>query len=103
MEKYIILVECEEQCIDLHCEFSYADNFYIAKITNPFDSVFIITEDNERQSYVQTAKYILDRGRIISIIPLLQKYSLNFFRTYIRIEEINRHLSRLKNIQIKYR
>jgi hypothetical protein len=103
MEKYIILVECAEQCIDLLCEFSHADNFCMATITNPFDSTFVITEDNERQSYIQVAKYILDRGRIISVIPLIEKYSINFFRIYIRIEEINRHLSRLNNIHIKYR
>lgn len=103
MEKYIILVECEEQCIDLHCDFSYADNFYTATITNPFDSIFVINEDDEREIYIQAAKYILDRGRVISVIPVSEKYSLNFFRTYIRIEEIDRHLSRLKNIHIKYR
>lgn len=103
MEKYIILVECAEQCIDLLCEFSHTDNFYTATITNPFDSIFVITEDNERQSYIQAAKYILDQGRVISLVPLIEKNSLNFFRIYLRIEEINRHLSRLKNIHIKYR
>lgn len=103
MEKYIILVECAEQCIDLLCEFSHTDNFYRAIITNPFDSIFVITEDIERQSYVKAAQYILDKGRVISVIPVSEKYSFNFFRTYIRIEEINRHLSRLRNSQIKSR
>jgi hypothetical protein len=96
MEKYMILIECEEQCIDLECEFSFVDDFYTVKITDPFDSICIIAEDNERQCYAEAARYILDKGRIISIIPLIEKHPFNFFRIYIRIEEINRHLSGIK-------
>jgi hypothetical protein len=96
MEKYIILIECEEECIDLQCEFSRVDSLYVVKISNPFDSDFFITGDHERHSYTEAAKYILDRGRVISIIPIVQKHTINFFRTYIRIEEINRHLAKMK-------
>lgn len=96
MGKYIILIDCEGFCIDLHCKFSHVENFYTVEITNPFDFTFIITKDDERQGYIEAAKYILDKGRIVSIIPLMEKNKHNFFHTYIRIEQINRHLSRLK-------
>lgn len=96
MEKYIILLDCEEFLIDLHCEFFHTYNTYTVTIVNPFDSTFFINEDSESQSYVQAAKYILDKGRIISIIPGIEKHPHNFFPSYIRIEEINRHLSRFE-------
>lgn len=102
MDVYIILIACEGQCIDLQCEFSHANHLYTAKITDPFDSTFVITEDYERKSYVAAAKYILDKGRIISIIPLIENDPLNFFRVYLRIEEIDRHLLRMKdNIKLR--
>ena len=96
MGKYIILIECEGYCIDLHCTFSCADNFCTVEITNPFDDTFIITKNNARQVHIEAAQYILDKGRIVSIIPIIQKHTHNFFHTYIRIEQINRHLSRLQ-------
>lgn len=96
MGKYIILIDCEGYCIDLHCKFSYVENFCTVEITDPFDFTFIITRDDEREGYIEAAKYILDKGRIISIIPFPEKHVYNFFYSYIRIEQINRHLSRLK-------
>ena len=96
IENYIILVNCEEQCLDLHCEFYFAENFYTAEITDPYDLSVIIKENYERECYAEAAKYILDKGRIISVVPLIEKNPFNFFSIYIRIEEINRHLTRLK-------
>jgi urate oxidase len=95
MEKYIILVDCGAECIDLHCELSGTENCFTAQITDGFHSEMIITDRIKNICYAKSASYILDKGRVISIVPL-EKNSGNFFRTYIRIEEINRHLSRLK-------
>lgn len=96
MKEYIILIDCEEHCIDLHCKFSCVDNFWKVGITDPFDYTFIITGDNERQVYIETAKYILDKGKIVSIIPSIEKDPHNLLHTYIRLEQIKRHLSGLK-------
>lgn len=96
MEIYIILIDCGEHCIDFRCKFSYVNNCYTVEIIDPYDSIFFIKEYDEAQSYLAAAKHILDKGRIISLTPIIQKYPLNFFRIYIRIEEINRLLTRLK-------
>lgn len=96
MEKYIILIDLEGYCVDLHCTFLYVDNFCTVEITNPFGDTFIITKDNAREGHIEAAKYILDKGRIVSIIPIIETHTHNFFHTYIRIEQINRHLSRLE-------
>jgi len=96
MEEYIILIDCEGYRIDLHCKFSSVDDFCTVEITDPFDYTYIITKDDERQGYIEAVKYILDKGSIVSIIPLLENHKHNFFPTYIRIEQINRHLLRLR-------
>ncbi|OCB78207.1 hypothetical protein B0A79_15475 [Flavobacterium piscis] len=96
MEKYIILLDCEDFIIDLHCEFFQINNICTVTIANPFDSTFVISEDLESRIYAQAAKYILDKGRIISIIPAVEKHPHNFFSAYIRVEQINRHLLRFK-------
>lgn len=96
MEEYLVLINCEEHCIDLHCKFSYLDNFWTVEITDPFDYTFIITRDDERQVYIEAAKFLLDKGRIVSMIPPIEKHSHNFLHTYIRLEQIKKHLSRLK-------
>jgi hypothetical protein len=80
-----------ETTVSLHCEFSQVDNIYAVTISNPFDFIFVINEDSELQSYIEAAKYILDKGRIISIIPNFEKHPHNFFLIYIKIENINRH------------
>ena len=100
MENYIILINCEEQCIDMHCEFSYVNNFYTAEITDPFNFSVIIKEDCERQCYAEAAKYLLDKGKIISVAHIVEKHPFNFFSIYIRIEEINRHLTRFNKNSI---
>jgi hypothetical protein len=95
MEKYIILVDNKECCIDLCCVF-WCSNFYTVEITDPFDNTFFITEYYQQQSYAQAAKYILDRGSIISIIPVTEQHKINFLRIYLRIEEINRQVLKSK-------
>lgn len=90
------MVECKGYCIDLHCMFSCVENFCTVEITDPFDHTFIIEMDDESQVYIEAAKYIVDKGKIVSIIPLLEKHTRNFFPTYIRIEQINRHLLGLR-------
>jgi hypothetical protein len=103
MEKYIILLDNGEMCIDLHCEVNLTDNLYTVQITDGTDmlhSEIIIKDYLQNLCYANSARYILNRGRIISIIPL-EKYPVNFFISYIRIEEIHRHLLRLKKICYK--
>jgi len=96
VEKYLILVDCEKHCIDLQCEFMRIDDMYQVKIIHPFEPPFVIMEDLEKQIYAKAAKYILDKGKIISIVTL-EKRPINFFHVSIRIEEINRHLSKFKS------
>jgi len=98
MEKYIVLLNNGELCIDLHCEVGLINNIYTVHITDGTDGLvaeIIIKDYVQNLCYTNSARYILDRGRIISIIPL-EKYPVNFFITYIRIEQMQRHLSRLR-------
>jgi hypothetical protein len=80
MEKYIILLDNGELCIDLHCEINLMDNFYTVQITDGtdgFNSDIIIKDYIQSLCYTNSARYILDKGRIISITPL-EKYPVNF-------------------------
>jgi hypothetical protein len=98
MEKYVVLLDNGELCIDLHCEVNLMNNIHTVQITDGTDgyhSDIIIKDYLQNLCYINSARYILDRGRVISIVPL-GKYPVNFFITYIRIEEIQRNLSRFR-------
>ena len=94
MEKYIILVENENYCNDFHCEIQITDQLYTAMITNEIHSDKIITAESLIECYTELAKYILDFGKIVSVMPTTETHKTQIFRSYIRIEEINRHLSK---------
>ena len=96
MEKYIILVDDTISCNDFHCEINRVKGFYKAKITAELVSDMIITGANQNEFYTKLVSYIFDCGRIISIIPVSEKNSIIILQSYVRIEEIRRHLSRLK-------
>jgi len=94
MEKYIILVENENYCNDFHCEIQITDDLYIAVITNEIHPDKSINAESSTECYTKVAKYILDLGKIISVMSTSETHKIQIFRSYIRIEEINRHLSK---------
>ena len=93
MEKYIILIDSQHHCVDLCCAFSMANNVWTVEITDPYGNAFFIVQKERRQSYAQAAKYILDQGVVITIAPIDAKNSINYFRSYIRMEQVSRHLA----------
>jgi hypothetical protein len=96
MEKYIILVNCELYCNDFYCTIYNKDNIFTAELTNEFHSDSIITATTKIAFYAELAQYILNYGPVISIIPISEKHQLQIFQSFIRIEEIKRHLIHIK-------
>lgn len=92
MEEYIILVNDTNYCYDFHCIFQNIKDLYIAEITSELRAPMIITYSNPISIYREVAKYILDCGKIISIIPVSEEHKIQIFKAYVRIEEIDRYL-----------
>ena len=96
MEEYIVLVNDTNYCYDFHCTFENMKDSCIAEITSELRPRIIINESNPNACYREAAKYMLDFGQIISIMPVSEKHNTQIFRAYVRIEEINRHLLRIR-------